>query len=89
MLKGFVEGSAWIWGEVSEYAYSWLDGVWSESLGRLIRMPKTENYTRGGGPEVVAVQRTRLGGILASLTTLVRLQLIALSSSRDPGEYLA
>ena len=54
-LERFVKGSTWIWWEVLGYAYSRLDGMFSESLGELMRMPKTENCPGGGGTEVIAV----------------------------------
>ena len=51
-------------------------------------MPKTEKCSGGGGPEVIAVYRRRIGGVLKSSTKFVRLQ-VPVSSSRDSGEYSA
>ena len=41
----------------------------------------------GGGPEVDAVYRRQIGGVLKSLTTFVQFQSFV-SPGRDPGESL-
>ena len=51
-------------------------------------MTKTENYSEGGGSEVIAVYRRQIGGVMKSSTKILRLQL-SVSSSRDPRECLA
>ena len=86
-----MEESSGIWGGIPDtngVTCMRLDGACYESLGGSTRMPNTENCSGGGGLEIVAVYRRRIGGVLKSSTTFVQLQL-PVSSSRDPGEYSA
>ena len=83
-----MEGSSGIWGGVLDangVTCMQLDRDFSESLGGSTRIPKTENSSRGGNPEVVVIYKRRIGGVLRSLTTFVQLK-SPVSLSRDPGE---
>ena len=50
-------------------------------------MPKTKNWFGGGGLEVIAIYRRRIGVGVTCLTTFMWLR-FSVPSSRDPGESL-
>ena len=91
MLGEFVGGSGGIRGRVlvaNGLSYVRLNSTCSDILGGSIWILTMKNYPRGGGPEVLAVYRNRIRGVVKSSTTSEWLQMVV-SLRRYSGELSA